>query len=329
MKKNKNAYEEEVIKFVSLNNDTKPYKVKLNLEYNKHKYKISDNDYMKGDYLNLTKEEKEDFLTSYNYKRLLKYLNSKSYSKTLENKNMFYKIFEKYIGRKYIDLRIASYTEFEKFVENKKEVIVKRISTKNGEGVSKIIIKGNTNLRQTYTYLLRNKQFIVEEELEQADILNKLNPYALNYVRFTTILKDSRVYIIGTTLVTNNGGEDTITSNNIFMDLDEHGKIVGNAVDNNGKVYIKHPRTKIKFEGKIIPNMARAMKIVSIASRMIPEVRLIGWDVAITEHNAYIIGCNTTPDYGFHQYYLLGNMTNPGLYKMIKTVLGSEIKNIK
>lgn len=324
----KNAYE-EVIKFVSLNNDTKPYIVKANLKYNKYKYKINDNDYMKGDYLNLTKEEKKDFVTNYNYKKLIKYLNSESYSKTLENKNMFYKIFEKYIGRKYIDLRIASFTEFEKFVENKTAVIAKRISTQYGEGVSKIIIKGNSNLKQTYTYLLRNKQFIVEEELNQADILNNINPYALNFVRFTTILKDSRVYIIGTTLVTNSGHEDTITSNNIFMDLDENGKIVGNAVDNNGKIYLKHPRTKIKFEGKVIPNMKRAMKIVSIASRMVPEVRLIGWDVAITEHNAYIIGCNTTPDYGFHQYYLLGNMTNPGLYKMIKAVLGNEINNIK
>jgi len=319
----------ETLKSISLTNDVKLRKVKRDYKKNKKKYKLDINDYRKCNYINLSEDVKDDFLTKDKYNKLIRYLNNDSYSKALENKNMFYQLFDKYIGRNYIDLRISSFNEFKKFVENKNSVIAKRIVTCDGEGINRIIVKGNNNLKSTYKYLLKNKQFIIEEELSQANILNKINPYTLNVVRFTTLLKDGRVYIIGSSLITNNGDEDIITSNNIVMDLDEKGNIIGNGVSKDGKVYTKHPRTKVKFAGQVIPNMKRAMKIVSIASRQVPEVRFIGWDIAIEEHKVVLIGCNTKPNYGYHQDYLLGNMTNPGLYHSIKAILGKEIDNIE
>ena len=102
----------ETLKSISLTNDVKLRKVKRDYKKNKKKYKLDINDYRKCNYINLSEDVKDDFLTKDKYNKLIRYLNNDSYSKALENKNMFYQLFDKYIGRNYIDLRISSFNEF-------------------------------------------------------------------------------------------------------------------------------------------------------------------------------------------------------------------------
>ena len=68
--------------------------------------------------------------------------------------------------------------------------------------------------------------------------------------------------------------------------------------------------------------------MVKEAALLVPEIRYVGWDVAITNDGPCIIEGNEFPSYGLIQNYLL-DKDNPGHLKQIKDVIGDEIKNIK
>ena len=82
------------------NNKSASY-VKKDMILNFIKYGIGYTDYLKGDYINLTKEQKKTFLTTKSYYKMLKYLNSETYIATMSDKLVFNKIFKDYLGREF------------------------------------------------------------------------------------------------------------------------------------------------------------------------------------------------------------------------------------
>ena len=64
------------------------------------------------------------------------------------------------------------------------------------------------------------------------------------------------------------------------------------------------------------------------AALEVPEVRYVGWDVAITKNGPIIIEGNENPSYGLIQYYLFNDEHEGHLLK-ISNILKDEMKNIK
>ena len=113
------------------------------------------------------------------------------------------------------------------------------------------------------------------------------------------------------------------------MRLNEDGTPACKFIDDAGAIFDKHPLTGLEFNKiKKIPYVKESFEMVKEAALLIPEIRYIGWDVAITEDGPVVIEANEYPSYGLIQNYLL-NPENPGHLKQIKDVLGEEFKNIK
>ena len=64
------------------------------------------------------------------------------------------------------------------------------------------------------------------------------------------------------------------------------------------------------------------------AALEVPEVRYVGWDIAITPNGPVIMEGNEYPSYGLVQYYLF-NDEHEGHLAQIESILGDEMKNIK
>jgi len=76
-------------------------------------------------------------------------------------------------------------------------------------------------------------------------------------------------------------------------------------------VLTEHPVTGIKFENFIVPMIQEAQELVIKAAMLIPGLRMVGWDVGITNEGPVIIEGNS--DYGVNSNDLMygGYMTNP------------------
>lgn len=315
---------DDLITYIAEENKIKKVKVYFDFFLNAATRGIGYVDYLKGNYINLSNEEKKDFLTKRNYVRLVKYLNKRGYQMIFHDKVVFNRIFKDYIGRDFIDIREVGYKGFKKFVTGKENVFAKKHNSFGGDGVKKVNLAGE-DLKVLFNQLYNNKQYLIEDTLIQNEYLDWINPKAVNNVRLVTLLKDGEAYVVFKTLRINAGGEEVISCHDIYMTLDDEGNVLGNVVDDECNIYKKHPVTGFKFKGAKIPHMDKALELVKSAAKLVPEMRWIGWDVAITEDGAAIIEGNNYPSFGLHQFYLLNDGEEVGKYKRIKEILKDEI----
>ena len=75
----------------------------------------------------------------------------------------------------------------------------------------------------------------------------------------------------------------------------EDGRIVSVATDDYFNVYDEHPDTHIRFVGYQLPMIPEAIALAKRAAREIPQMRHVGWDVAITPDGPAIIEGNEYP----------------------------------
>ncbi len=286
-------------------------------------------DYFRGDYINLTKEEKSTFVTVKKFYKLLSYLNDGRYKVLLNDKLVFNKYFNEYLKRDYINLRECTLSEFKKFLKDKSIVFAKVPNGEGGHGVSKIVVKDYKNIDKLYDELIKNNQILIEEAIIQSDDLNEINPNVVNSFRIITLYKDGKAYIINNALRINQDDTDVIgCTNDLYFSLNEKGIIDSNVIDDYANVYESHPMTGKKFKDVKIKGVKEAFKMCKEAALKIPQVRYIGWDVAFTKNGPVIVEGNEYPGYGLIQFYKLKNKKT-GHLKEISDILGDEMKNIK
>ncbi len=80
-----------------------------------------------------------------------------------------------------------------------------------------------------------------------------------------------------------------------------------------GEVIVKHPQTDIVMLGRKIPLWEEVVAISKNAAEHLPEVRFIGWDVAIGKDRVQLIEGNHNPDYELLEFFGSG-----GYYEKIK-----------
>ncbi len=278
-------------------------------------------DYVKGNYAALSRKEREDYLNQKSYAALVRSLNTRGYTMIFHDKIVFNRIFREQIGRDFIDIREVGFDGFCEFVKGKETVFAKRHADFGGHGIEKVTVSGD--LRALYDKAMAGGQYLIEDTLIQHDALNAVNPTAVNNVRLVTLLKDGEAHVLFKTLRINAGQEAVISCDDIWMTLDDNGRILGNVVNDAMEILDKHPTTGYEFTNLQVPHMDKACELVKSAARLIPEMRYVGWDVAITTDGAAIIEGNNFPSIGLHQNYLLNDGAPVGKGKIIRQILNS------
>ncbi len=309
------------------NNKSKGY-VKRDMIKNFLLYGIGYTDYLKSDYINLTKEQKKTFVTTKSFYKLLNYLNNPKYTVCMNDKIVFNRIFNKYLGREWIDLRTTSVEDFKKFAKKFDTIFAKPPTDFGGHGIRKIVTKDIKDFAALHKELLDSKIYLIEEAIIQCDEVAKLNPFAVNTFRVVTLYKDGEVHILGNALRINIDDAVAVGCQDAYMRLAEDGTICSRVIDDVANIYEEHPIAKIKFNTVKIPYVKEAFNMALEAAKLVPEVRYVGWDIAITPKGPVFLEGNEYPSYGLIQYYLF-NDEHEGHLGQISKILGEEMKNIK
>ena len=285
-------------------------------------------DYFRSNYIDLTSEEKDTFVTAKSFYKFLSYMNDKKYQVILNDKIVFNNYFSKYIKREWINLNTSSIEDFTKFLKNKKIVFAKTLNGEGGHGVTKIVVKDH-DIKKLYKELIDKKQTLVEEAIIQSDEVNEINPSVVNSFRIVTIYKDGKVYLVNNALRVNQGTDEVIgCTDDIYFSLNEKGKIDSNVIDDYGNIYEYHPLTNKKFSEVKITGVKEAFELVKKLHLEIPQVRYIGWDIAFTNNGPELVEGNEYPGYGLLQFYKLYDGKRTGHKKEISDILGDEMNNI-
>ena len=286
-------------------------------------------DYFRGDYINLTKKEKDTFVTAKKFYKIINYLNNPKYIVLLNDKLVFNRFFSEYLKRDYLNLRESNFEEFKKFLKGKKIVFAKTPIGEGGHGVKKIVIS-DYEVETLYQKLIKDGYLLIEEAIKQSDELNEINPNVVNSFRVVTMVdKEGNIHLVNNALRINQDETNVIgCTNDLYCSFDETGKINSNVIDDYGKVYEEHPLTHKKFADVCIKDVKKAFDMCIDAHKRVPQLRYIGWDIAFTNKGPLMVEGNEYPGYGIIQHYKLKD-SKQGHLKEIEDILGEELRNIK
>lgn len=264
------------------------------------KYQAGYIDYFNAGMYNLNHKQRQDVITrGVNNQYVVKY-NHKDYTHFFLNKVDFNQAFGKFLGRDWLLVNDASQRdEFAKFIQGKTDFILKPVDGTHGEGVQKLPASP-----EVFDTALENAPFLAEERIIQVDELSQLNPTSVNTIRAITFLKDGKATLLAAYLrIGQNGIVDNFCNGGMLTPIDvETGIIDYPAVDGENHAYNIHPITNVSIVGFQIPQWDAVKAMVLEAANVIPQVRYVGWDVAVSKKGPCLIEGNEYPGHVFYVF---------------------------
>lgn len=265
----------------------------IDIVYCSVKYGAGPYDYQEFEFYNLNSKERKTYLTRVKNNAIVRMFNDKEIAKKFDDKVEFNKIFNKYLKRDWLYLD-NNYEEFVKFCESKKDFIAKPVGGSGGEGIELIKVD-KKNYKKTYEYLVSNNKLLIEEKIIQNKKIGMLNKTSVNTFRIVSFFDGKETHILNVVFKIGNGGvTDNFTSGSMYTFVRD-GKIIVPAIDRDDNIFYEHPISKINIVGYEIPNYDKAIDLVKECAKKVPEVKYVGWDVAITDSDAVVIEGNCFP----------------------------------
>lgn len=266
---------------------------------------------------------RKTFITRGVNNQYIRTMNNREYYHLFDNKIEFNHLFQKFLHRDYLDLNTSSLEEFQIFTKKHPIFMAKPVDLQCGKGIEKIKVKENTNLKNLYQKLIENKQVLVEEYVLQHSKMNELFPYSVNTLRIVSAYKNGKTAILFRAIRIGNGKNvvDNFNHGGMYSVVNEKGIIEKPAIDKNGVIYTEHPVTKTEIVGFQIPYFKEAIAMVKEAAKVVPEVGLVGFDIAITEKGPVMIEGNQLPGYDIYQSKIHLNSDGTGMKPLFDQVI--------
>lgn len=153
-----------------------------------------------------------------------------------------------------------------------------------------------------------SKDLVIQKPLQQSNILSSINRSSVNTIRMISLLRNGEVKVYSSILRmgVNDAKVDNASSGGITCGIDDNGCLKKLAYSANGERYDVHPSSKTVFEGLKIPGYEKAMHMIKMCHPIIPDFRLVSWDIAIDENGDPVL-IEVNLKYGELDFHQLNN----------------------
>lgn len=211
--------------------------------------------------------------------------NNNEFRYIFDNKIEFNKVFSKYISRDWINFDNTTLEDFERFINCNEEFFVKDPSGMFGLGVKKIQSDQLNNIEDTYKKF-KEKKLLCEQPITQCKEMEEFNKSTVNTIRVVSMVdRNKQPHIIGGLLRVGRSGRfaDNFHHQGIAAYIDpKYGIVSTKGFDKNKEWHVVHPDSNKKIVGFEVPCWDQIVDTIYNAALEVPEMRYIGWDVAIT-----------------------------------------------
>lgn len=276
--------------------------------------------YVIGGFWKLSYQERRKRLTYPRIVKLFSRFNDPAYVHFLNEKSDFNQYFADFIKRGWLHSAEVTEEQFIRFVRKHDSVIIKPIAGVEGYGVRKFVLSKNPDIDLGKLFnKLQAEDVLVEEIIIQHPQMVFGNT-SVNTIRTHTILdKNGKGHVIKAILRAGVGDSvvDNYCQGGAIYEVDLETGLVCTygLLKTNFQSYI-HPKTDIVMLGYQIPLWEEVIKVSENAAEHLPQIRIIGWDIAITGNGIELIEGNHNPDYEFIEF-----LGSTGYYEKIKALL--------
>lgn len=269
-------------------------------------------------YEQLNDKERSEFCPEFDHNIFCLKVNNFKTAKDFRDKMKTYIRFKPFFKRECILLtcdKDLHTQEFNEFIKHNETFLAKQLDACCGRGILKITRENIDTLHSLFKDGQRNR-FILEPYIIQCKELSALHPESVNTLRIPTINYGDHIEIFHPFLRIGKGSNfvDNAGSGGIGCNIDIQSGSIVCAGDENGIDYTHHPDTNIKLIGFNIPKWGEAMQTAKELAKMVPDVKYVGWDLALTENGWVMIEGNEDGQFLF-QYF-----SHKGVAKEIKEI---------
>lgn len=188
------------------------------------------------------------------------------------------------------NMNMISYQEVKNIIADENSLFIKLSSSScGGRGVTHI---SNENILLEFEHAVKHKHdIVIQREIRQHSELYKVGANSVNSLRILSILNDREVLIYSSILRMGIGESkvDNTSSGGIVCGIKDDGSLKDIGWTMHGESFYYHPTTKVMFSDVKVPQFTKAKELVKTLHPMIPDFRLVSWDIAIDERETPIL----------------------------------------
>lgn len=288
------------------------------------KYQAGYSDYALFEMYDLNKEQRKTIITRGVNNSIVKKYNNPEFTPYLRNKLKFNKKFNKYLLRDWMEVSEDNFEEFKEFSLKHNNIVVKPKDDCCGKGIE-ILEVTKSNVKEIYDNLIETRRLLVEEVATQCDEISRLHPSSINTMRIVTL--NHQIVAAYLRIGNDNNVVDNFNHDGLAAPINiDTGIIDYLAIDKKGNLYEKHPLTNESILWFQVPKWPRIKRFVVNASKEIPEVKYVGWDVCLSDKGPLLIEGNEFP--GHDIYQLPPHRTDGiGMLPIFKKAMENEVIN--
>ncbi|MDN8549859.1 sugar-transfer associated ATP-grasp domain-containing protein [Microbacterium sp. NM3R9] len=250
-------------------------------------------DYVDYDFAMLTSAERSTYMTSPVSHRLALQFDDPAYRHLFHDKVAFNRTFDEHLQRDWMVVAPGNATELRRFAERHGTIVTKEPLGRAGLGVHRYHATEVTDWSRFHRGLLERGETLVEEVIRQHDDLAALCAGTVNTTRVTTYFDGQRTHVLA---MAQKFGRGAVSDQNAFGGfyamLDESGRATGDGYDSNDRVYEAHPDSGIRIADFRLPMLDDVVAFVDRLARVVPQVRYVGWDIAVSPTGPVLVEGN-------------------------------------
>ena len=281
-------------------------------------------EYYDMDFVNRTRKNRKTYITTLYDLKLYDKINNKGYRHIFHDKIKFNETFAPYIKRQWINASEASPDDIINFAKKHSKLMLKGRYGDSGAQVCMYKLDSDESLCELIPYIKEKKYDIIEEVLINHEKLQYFNETSLNTIRIVT--------------VNNNGKPDVLTA---VLRVGAKGSYVDNMCQGGSSARIDLETGKLDSPfyayktkrcnntndfnavGYQIPMWEEVKRLVVNAAKVIPQIGIVSWDVAITPDEPVLVEENES--FGASVLQLYYNHEEDGLKPRLLSLLGEKI----
>jgi len=259
------------------------------------KYGANFNDYFEFNFFELNDEDRRNHLTTSLRHEFTTYVNNPQKVNIFKDKLLFSKQFSIFVGR-----NICSYTD----IKNLDDTLIIDplvIKPRFGQSGREILFTEN---QMTAKYLKKlakdlktnDDNYVYEEHVNnQHIVLKRIAPKSLNTIRIVTYYNGEQVERWSSFIRFGVDSRiDNLLAGGISAKIDDDGVVRTPAISYNpfDPKYFIHPISRYSIINIKIPYWNEILILVERIAKIIPDVKSIGWDIAVTDSGPILIEGN-------------------------------------
>ena len=209
------------------------------------------------------------------------------------------------------------------------KIIIKPTNGQGGKGIAiavfengKINVWLKENIVELSKFKLEEKS-ILQEVIIQNDVISNISSSSVNTIRVLTLLTNSNEAIVLSTSMrfgVGNSYIDNWSAGGVAVGVEKKcGHLHKIAFDKKGKRYLKHPVSKIQFDGFQVPCWKEIVNLAKDIQKACPFFKLLGMDIALTQDNKpVLIEINPNSDIVFQEQTAGPLLTDTRTYNEFK-----------